>query len=152
MKKIIQLVIVGLIILCGLQAVASPSNLTMTTVQASKCDTTFNTYGMSANTTTLTLTITDGIGVHTHIKNVGNFNATNITTQITITGRLFNITYISRSGPYVAPLPPNATLDRGVLPIGIGLITVYVTISAANAAPVTKTAEGFLLLVYVHLK
>jgi hypothetical protein len=152
MKKNIQLVIVVLIVLCGLQAVTSPFNLKETTVQGSKCDTTFNTYGMTTNTTTLTLSITDGIGVHTHIKNIGDFNATNITTQITITGRLFNITYINRNGPYIAPLPPNETLDRGVLPIGIGLITVYVTISAANAAPVTKTAQGFLLLVYVHLK
>jgi len=113
-------------------------------------DMTFRTYGTDA--TMLNLTITGGIGVTTNTKNVGELDATNVTTHITVTGGILNLINITRNGSYVAPLAPDETLKGGVLPIGLGPIAINVTVSADNAAPVTKTAEGFILLFFVIIK
>jgi len=152
MKKIIPIAIVGLIVLCGLKAVALQSNQAETTIQSGVCHMKFNTNGMLANTTNLTLNITGGIGVTTRTKNVGEFDATNVTVQMTITGGILNLINMTRNGPYVAPLPPDETLKRGALPIGLGPITINMTVSADNAAPVTKTAKGIIVLFFVILK
>jgi len=107
---------------------------------------------VTSPTTSLDLTISGGIGISTAIKNTGEVDATNVTTHIVITGGLLHKINITRDGPYVAPLPPGDTLEGTVLPLGIGLLSVEVTVHADNAVPVTKTAEGIILLVFVILK
>ncbi len=102
--------------------------------------------------TFLDLNITGGIGILISTQNVGDYNATNVTTHITITGGILNHINITRDGPFVSPLPPGDTLKGKVYPIGLGPITVDVTVSADNAAPVTKTAEGIIVLFFVILK
>lgn len=102
--------------------------------------------------TTLELTITGGIGISTVTKNVGESDAINVTTYISITGGIFHRINITRDGPYVSPLPPGDTLEGGVLPLGIGPLAIEVTVQAENAAAVMKTAEGFILFVFVILK
>lgn len=102
--------------------------------------------------TVLDLTITGGIGISITTKNVGEYNATNVTTHMRITGGLLNKINITRNGPFVSPLPPGVTLKGKVYPIGVGPISVNVTVSADNAAPVTKTAEGIIVLFFVILK
>jgi PKD repeat protein len=102
--------------------------------------------------TFLDLNITGGIGISITTKNVGDYNATNVTTHIRITGGILNHINITRDGPFVSPLPPGDTLKGKVYPIGLGPITIDVTISADNAALVTKTAEGIIVLFFVILK
>jgi hypothetical protein len=102
--------------------------------------------------TVLELSITGGIGISITTKNVGDYNATNVTTHMTITGGILNRINITRDGPFVSPLLPGETLKGKVYPIGLGPITVDVTVSAENAASVTKTAEGIVVLFFVILK
>jgi len=102
--------------------------------------------------TFLDLNITGGIGISITTKNVGDYNATNVTTYIRITGGILNKINISRNGPFVSPLPPGVALKGKVYLIGLGPITVDVTVSADNAASVTKTAEGIIVLFFVILK
>lgn len=148
MRKTIPLVIIGLIVLCGLHAVALPSNLADTTVEKL----TQTPYRIPVNITDLTITVKGGIGVTVSINNIGEFEATNVTTQIIITGGAFHYINIARIGPYVAPLSPKVTLKGKVFPLGLGSITIDVTVRADNAAPITKTAKGIIVLFFVILK
>jgi hypothetical protein len=125
-----------------------PSNLADTTVE--KLIQT--PYRISTNITNLTITIKGGIGVTVSINNIGEFNATNVTTQIIITGGAFHYINIARIGPFVAPLSPKVTLKGKIFPLGLGSITIDVTVHADNAAPITKTVEGFIVLFFVILK
>jgi PKD repeat protein len=102
--------------------------------------------------TVLDLNITGGIGISSTTKNVGEYNATNVTTHITITGGILNHINITRNDPFISLLVPGDALKGKVYPIGLGAITVDVTVSADNAAPVTKTAEGIVVLFFVILK
>lgn len=102
--------------------------------------------------TTLELTITGGIGVSTTTENVGEVDAINVTTSLSITGGILHRINITRDGPYVTPLKPGETLEGGALPLGIGPLAIEVTVQADNAAAVTKTAEGFILFIFVILK
>lgn len=113
-------------------------------------DMTFRTYGTDA--TSLNITISGGIGVAITIKNEGDVNATNVETQIKIIGGIFNGINITRNDPSVSPLPPGLTSKIKVFPLGFGPISLNVTASAENALPVTKTAEGFILLFFVIIK
>jgi hypothetical protein len=148
MRKCISLIIVGLIILCVIEANASPLNQENYVIESSKP----TTSTLQQNTTNLSLSITGGIGVTTKIKNMGDFSATNVTTKLIITGGIFNSINIIRDGPYVVPLLPNETLERGAFPIGFGLITIDMTVSADNAVTVTKSVEGIILLFFVIIK
>jgi PKD repeat protein len=102
--------------------------------------------------TVLDLNITGGIGISINTKNVGDYNATNVTTRITITGGILNHINMTRNGSFVSALLPDDILKGKVYPIGLGPITVHVTVSADNAAPVTNTAEGIIVLFFVILK
>jgi hypothetical protein len=110
-----------------------------------------NTYGRNVNTTNLTLTITGGKGVAVNTKNIGELNATNVITNATITGGFFG--NIKLSGGVVKTfLAHNVVVTFHILPLGLGPITINATTHANNAAPVTKTAKGFILLFYVIIK
>jgi hypothetical protein len=68
MKKYIGLFVIGLVILCGIEAVALPLNQTNSTVEKLKQ----TPYEMNTNTTNLTVTIIGGPGIGSFIiKNVG---------------------------------------------------------------------------------
>jgi hypothetical protein len=110
-----------------------------------------NTYGRNVNTTNLTLTITGGIGLIFNTNNVGEINATNVIINVTITGGILGL--IKRSDGLVdATLEPSGVLPFHLLQTGLGAITISATARADNAAPITKTAKGFILLFYVIIK
>ena len=148
MRKCISLIVVGLLILCGIEAIALPLNQADYMVENSEQ----TPYTMYQNTTNLSLSIAGGIGLTTKIKNIGEFKATNVTTELIITGGLFNFINTTRGGRYVVPLLPGETLERGAFPLGCGLITIDITVSADNAVTVTKTVEGIILLFFVIIK
>ena len=148
MKKFISLVSVGLIIFYGLQAVALPLNLADTTVEKSSqtpCT-------LPTNTTNLTIIIKGGIGVTGIFTNTGEFNAINVTTEIDITSEPFHFFSYGSGSLYLVPLSPGATYKERALTLGLGMITVDVTAHADNAAQVTKTTKGIILLFFVILK
>jgi len=110
-----------------------------------------NTYGRNVNATNLSLTITGGIGLIFNTKNVGELNATNVIINVTITGGILGLIKIS-DGLIKATLTPSGVFPFHLLPLGLGSITINATARADNAAPVTKTAKGFILLFYVIIK
>lgn len=112
-------------------------------------DMTFRTYGTDA--TALNLTITGGIGVSINTNNVGDFNATNVKVHAEITGGIFGLINVSEDLE-LSTLVINGTLPFKYFTLGLGPITVNVTARADNAVPVTKTAEGFILLFFVIIK
>lgn len=114
-------------------------------------DMTFNTYGIDTTATNLSLTITGGIGVIINTKNVGDFDATNVKTHVTITGGIFGRINISKDVES-ATLTIADVLPFKTQPLGLGPITIIATTRADNAAQVTKTAEGFILLFFVIIK
>jgi len=111
-------------------------------------DMTFNTYGMDINAPNLNLTITGGIGVTVNTKNVGELDATNVKTHITISGGILGRINISKDVES-ATLAIGGTLPFKIQPLGLGLIAINVVACADNAAQVTKTTEGFILLFFV---
>lgn len=148
MKKFISLVSVGLIIFYGLQAVALPLNQTDTSVEKSPQ----TPCSLPTNTTNLTIIIKGGIGVTVIFTNTGEFNAINVTTEIDITNGPFHFYNIGSGGTNYGPLSPGKSYRERVLDIGLGTVAVNVTASADNAAQVTKTATGIILLFFVILK
>lgn len=148
MKKCVSLVVVGLLILCGIEAVALPLNQTDTSVEKSPqapCS-------LPTNTTNLTISIKGGIGVTVILTNTGEFNAINVTTEINITNGPFHFFNVGAGGAYFVPLSPGKSYRERVFDIGLGTITVDVTAHAENAAQVTKTAKGIILLFFVIIK
>jgi len=163
MKKCVSLVVVGLLILCGIEAVALPLNHADFIVEKSKQ----TPYEMNTNTTNLTITITGGLNGGISIKNVGEFNATNIQSRFNVTYKgLFNTTNIPGWG-WIYSLTPGesnkiywvaihmfgVSLKSFIFwwrcPQGFGPITVEVTTYADNALPVTATANGIILFHFV---
>jgi hypothetical protein len=165
-KKYVSLVVVALVILCGMEAVAFPLNQADDIVK--KLGQT--PYEMNTNTTNLTITYTSGFFGGIAIKNVGEYNATNIQFRFNITYKgLFNTTNIPGGGICYS-LTPGESFKMywvGVMifhvslrafifwwrcPQGFGPITIETTASADNALPVTTTTEGIILLHFVIIK
>jgi hypothetical protein len=147
MNKYVSLVIVGLLILCGITAGALPLNQADTFEKSAQ-----TSCSLPTNTTNLTITIKGGIGVTFAVTNTGEFNAINVTTEINIINGPFHFFSIGSGGHYLVPLIPGATYKERVLDIGLGTVTVDATAKAENAAQVTKTAEGIILLFFIILK
>ena len=112
-------------------------------------DMTFNTYGVDA--TFLNLTVTGGIGVTVNTKNVGVLDAMNVRTDVTITGGILGLINMS-GGLLPGTLIPGDVSPFKLQPLGLGPITITMTARADNAAEVTRTAEGFILLFFVIIK
>jgi hypothetical protein len=148
MKKCVSLLIFGLVILCGMEAVGLPLNLADISVEKSPQ----TPYTLPTDTTNLTITIKGGIGVTFIVNNTGEFNAMNVTTEIDTINEPFHFYGVGRSALYLVPLPPGTTLKERIFPLGLGTITIDVTASADNAAQVTKTAKGIILLFFVIIK
>lgn len=148
MKKYISLVVVGLVILCGIKAVALPLNQADTSIDKSPQ----TPCSLATNTTNLTITIKGGIGVTAIFKNTGEFNAINVTTEIDIINGPFHFFGIGSGGLYLVPLSPGKSYRERVLDIGLGTVAVNVTAYADNAAQVTKTTKGIILLFFVIIK
>jgi hypothetical protein len=148
MKKCVSLVIVGLVILCGIKAIAMPLNQADSSVEKSPqtpCT-------LSTNATNLTITVKGGIGVTFIVNNTGEFNAINVTTEIDITGEPFHFFGYGAGYSYLVPLSHGATYKERIFPLGLGIITIDMTASADNAASVTKTTKGIILLCFVIIK
>jgi hypothetical protein len=144
MKKCVSIIVVGIVILCGIQAVALPLNQAEKSPQASR--------SAPANTTNLTITIKGGLGVTVIFTNAGEFDAINVSTEIDIENEPFHFFGIGSGVLYIGALSPGNTHRERLFDIGIGTITIDVTASAENAEQVTKTAEGHILLFFVVLK
>jgi hypothetical protein len=166
MKKYVSIVVVGLFILCGIDAVAFPLNQADDIVE--KLGQT--PYGMNTNTTNLTITYTSGFFGGIAIKNVGEYDATNINYSINITYKgLTKPFQMSGVGWHLSLLPGESVKLYwvGVIifhrslriiilgwwcPQGFGPITIETAASADNALPVRATAEGIILFHYVVIK
>ena len=107
---------------------------------------------VSTPTTSLELSLTGGIGISIVIKNIGEVDATNVTSHITITGGILHKINITRQISSDFPVPPDDSLKEKSYLLGIGQLTVKVIVKADNAAPVTKTAKGTILLFFAILK
>ena len=96
-------------------------------------------------------TITGGLlGVNAEIQNIGNTSASNIQWGIQVNGGLV-LTGKTMNGT-LATLAVNGTRRITDLPIiGIGAVTVKVTISADGVSEVTKTANGFVFVIFVKM-
>jgi hypothetical protein len=148
MKKCVSLVVVGLVILCGISAVASPLNQADTSAEKSPR----TPCSLPTNTTNLTITIKGGIGVTAIFTNTGEFNAINVTTEIDIINGPFHFFGIGSGGSYFGQLSPGKSYRERVLDIGLGTVAVNVTAYADNAAQVTKTAKGIIMLFFIIIK
>ncbi len=154
LKKYVSIIVVGLIILCGMEAVALPLNQANYRVEKSKQ----TPYEMQTNTTNLTITIFGGLGGGFIIQNVGEFNATDVSFHFNITYKRFNKNITMPGvGNHFPPLTPGESTKIWILldfliSFGWGPINIEVTATADNALPVTKTAEGKILLFFVIIK
>jgi hypothetical protein len=137
-----------MVILCGIQAVAAPLNQRETSVEKSPQ----TPHSLPTNTTNLTITIKGGIGVRVLFTNTGQSDAINVTTEIDITNAPFHFYNAGNGGLFAGPLSPGKSYRQRLFDIGIGTVTVNVTASAENAAEVTKTVQGSILLFFVILK
>ncbi len=148
MKKCVTFVVIGLVILCGIKAVALPLNQTDTSIEKSPQ----KPCSLPTNTTNLTINIKGGIGVTVIFTNTGEFNAINVSTEIDITNGPFGFFGVGSGGLYLEPLSPGKSYRERVFDIGLGTIDVNVTACADNVAQVTKTAKGIILLFFVIIK
>jgi hypothetical protein len=148
MKKSVVFVVVGLIILGGMETVALPLNHTDPSGEQSQQA----SYLLPTNTTNLSIEIRGGIGVTAIFTNTGEFDAINVTTEIDNINEPFHFFSIGKGGLYIGPLSPGAAYKERIFPLGVGIITVNATGYAENAAPVTKTAKGIILLFFVIIK
>ena len=156
MKKSISLLVVGLVILCGIEAGAVPfTQVNHTVVQSKQTPS-----DMQINATNLTIIILGGLlrgGFF--IKNVGEWNATNVGFDVNVSykGLTKNIT-IEGSGVSNSPLLPGESYKMSWFslllgfPVGLGPVTIVVTAQAENAEPVTVTAEGIIVIHFVIIK
>ena len=112
-------------------------------------DMTFKTYG--SNATALGVEITGGIGVSVSTKNIGDINANNVTTHLTITGGILGLINISLDDN-TSTLIPSDTVITKKLPLGLGPITIIVTARAENAVEVSKNVSALILFFFVILK
>lgn len=113
-------------------------------------DLAFKTYGKHA--TVLDLEITGGIGVSVSTKNIGDINATNVKTQVTITGGILGLINLTLTYNTSLPLTPGNSFLVKVIPLGLGPITIIATARADNAVEVTKTVDGLILFFFVIMK
>lgn len=118
-------------------------------IEAPGGDMTFRTYGTDA--TALNLTITGGIGVTVTTENVGEINAGNVKTEITIKGGILGLINISVEDTTSSLAPTDLMVTKKPL-IGLGPITVIATTRADNAVEVTKSKDGLILLFFVIIK
>lgn len=108
----------------------------------------FKIYGI--NSTQLTITFPFyGEYLNTTIKNTGSFNATGVYFNITVKGGFFGYIDSQSEGPYLPPVSAGEEFNIYTDFFGIGWVDVNVTVSAANAKTVTKSARGFVVLNYI---
>lgn len=90
------------------------------------------------------------LGVSTEIKNIGNASASHIMWNININGGLI-LSGKTTNGTFTT-LDVNTThIIKDVPIIGIGAITVTITVSADGIPEMTKTANGFVFVFFVKM-
>jgi len=112
-------------------------------------DAAFKTYGKQA--TVLDVETTGGFGVTVNTKNIGEIDALNVETQVTVTGGILGLVNIS-GNVSAETLVPEGILACKLHPLGLGPIIVVATAQADNAVEVTKSVNGFILLFFVIIK
>ena len=148
MKKSVSLVVVGLVLLGGMEAVALPLNHANPSVEESPQASSL----LPTDTTNLSIEIKGGIGVTAIFTNTGEFDAINVSTEIDCISEPFHFFGMGKGGLYIGPLSPGAAYKERIFPLGVRIISLNATGYAENAAPVTKTAIGFILLFLVIIK
>ena len=82
--------------------------------------------------TELNIEVHGGIGVTVSMTNIGSFNATDVTGEISIKGGIFHQVFLSKS--YGADtLKVNESISRTYYPFGFGPVTIEIITSASNA-------------------
>jgi len=117
--------------------------------EESSIDSAFKTYGNQA--TVLDVETTGGFGVTVNTKNIGEIDAMNVETQVTVTGGILGLVNISENVS-AATLVPDNLLPCKLQLLGLGPITIAIVAHADNAVEVTKSVSGFVLLFFVIIK
>ena len=111
-------------------------------------DMTFKTYG--ADATELAIEITGGVGFYVTVRNIGEIEAVDVTASATVTGGFLSRVNTSDSTE-MPVLFSNASLVLRGLPLGLGPVTIVVSAQASNAALVTKTVAGWMIVFFILL-
>ncbi len=158
MKKCISIILMGLMVLGGLEAVALPLNQEDPIVEKSEQ----TPHEMNTNTTNLTIIITGGFGGGFTIKNVGEFDAIQLHFNHNESYKRFIKNFTVEGSLVISSLQPGGSFKMywsghhsiwspvfQECPLGFGPITIKVTAYADNALPVTETAKGIILFHFV---
>ena len=94
----------------------------------------------------LDIEITGGIGVSAVITNSGEVDAINVAWEINVEG---GFVLFGGNEQGSSDIPVGGEINIGTMPIGIGAISITVTADPENGDAVTKTEDGFLLLIFV---
>jgi hypothetical protein len=90
------------------------------------------------------------LGLSAEIQNTGNASASHVAWNITVDGG-FILSGRTTNGT-VATLAENGTRRITDIPlIGLGAVTVTITISADGVSEITKTANGFVFVIFVKM-
>lgn len=87
-------------------------------------------------------------GVSTEIKNIGNASASHIIWNIKIDGGLI-LSGKTMNGTFTALDVNDTQLIKDVPIIGLGAVTITITVSAEGIPDITKTANGFVFVIFV---
>ena len=158
MKKFTSFVILGLVILCGTEAIASPLNQVDYTIDKPEQ----TPYKINTNATNLTIRITGGRGGGFTIKNVGEFDAIQLHFHHNESYKRFIKNFAVEGSVTITSLQPGGSFKMywsgyssiwspifEGCPLGFGPINIEVTARAHNALSVTETANGIILFHFV---
>ena len=93
------------------------------------------------------VTLSKGLGITAHIKNIGNANASNVKTSISVIGG-FILWGITKTNP-LGNLSIGSMTTTKFLLIGLGKITVSVKVTCDEGTEGKGNTSGFLLLFYL---
>jgi outer membrane protein assembly factor BamB len=106
---------------------------------------------MFRDATKLELNISGGLGVKVTLKNIGAFDATNISLHISITGGFLKKINSSLE-QNIASLQPNDTFQITQSVFGLGSVIITATANASNAEQVQKVVRGFVILFFAYIR
>ena len=151
MKKLLPLLVVGVLVLSGFGAIALPSGK----IAGSNVEC-FKTYSRNTGPSLCILPgcIFGGINkVCAWIENDGDEDAINVNWSISVKGGILGrINIVSKGEIDKIEAQHKETVCTDKLIFGLGLVEINVTASAEGVEEVTQQRRGFVILFYVYLQ
>lgn len=136
-KKILPILIIGVLVLSGVGAVATPHNTANADLEINR-DTNALLFDDE-----LEVEITGGIGVHLIIRNVGDVDVFGVEFDISVIGGILGMINDHYDG-IISSIPFDSEFSLDIPVFGFGPIDITATVEGG-----TITAKGFVLLFFI---